>query len=401
MLKEKLGMHVAVYGTVRRSGGNVTAEASMISLADPKAKEPKTWKKTFSDDTERARGELARMIVEAVRRSAEWRPPEYGDESEPTKWPPPLNRNGGFESGHVGWERPDNAVTFIEAGPSGRGRILRIRTDVERDKWLAYHRALMFGKASPTNPPVLRRDTSYGSLAGLEGVHYPSEWIKATPGQRYWLVADMKGKTAGIFFPKIFVKGFRSWAHRADGLPEVSLVERKMTAGQFAALPVDRQKRLVAEDARKHPKRYLRECFRWYLACRNEEDVWKHYAAPFPPRGGLPDNVEWLQIQVYAYWPPGTFRFDNVHLYKDPRQAAPLKVEGARTPHFGKTSDVIERLDEMIAAMKALNEKRKKALAAGNAADAKQCEQELEKLKKQIEAFKKHYKRFQRKDTKW
>ena len=53
-----------------------------------------------------------------------------------------------------------------------------------------------------------------------------------------------------------------------------------------------------------------------------------------PPRGGLPGNVQWLQIQVYAYWPPGTYRFDNVHLYKAPKQTKPLPEEPARTDSF-------------------------------------------------------------------
>ena len=397
ILKDKLGMHVGIYGSVSRGGG-VTAEVCMIRLKDPK---PVTWKKTFSDDSERARGILVGKIAEAVRSSGEWKPPEYGDASEPAKWGPAVNINGGFETGHKGWDAADNATTFIEPGPPGRGKVLRIRTDVERDKWLAYRRKLRFGQASPANPPTLRRDTSYGSVAGLEGVHYRSHWIKAAPHQRYWLVADMKGKSAGIFFPKIFVKGFMDWSARADGLPEASLIERKMTAAQFAALPKARREALVAADARQHPERYRRECFRWYLACRNEEDVWKHYAAPFPPRGGLPDNVGWLQIQVYAYWPPGEFRFNDVNMYKDPRQKAPLKVEGARTPHFGKTSDIIERLDEMVAALKALQAKRKAALAAGDAAKLKECNRELQKLQEQIDAFKKAYKRFQLKDTKW
>jgi hypothetical protein len=105
-----------------------------------------------------------------------------------------------------------------------------------------------------------------------------------------------------------------------------------MTAQQFAKLPPARQKKLIADDAAKHPDRYRREVFRWYLACRNEEDTWKHYAAPCPPRGGLPASVQWLQIQVYAYWPPGEFRFDNVHLYKDPAQKAPLPEEPRKTP---------------------------------------------------------------------
>jgi len=41
-------------------------------------------------------------------------------------------------------------------------------------------------------------------------------------------------------------------------------------------------------------------------------------------------------VQIYAYWPPGPFRFDNVHLYKDPRQKAPLPEVKPRTPNFDK-----------------------------------------------------------------
>ena len=400
LLKDKLGMHMAIYGSVSKSGANVTVRAAMVSLANPK--KTTHWTKSFSDDTERARGELARKIVEAVRGSAEWKPPEYGDEAEPKTWPAkPINTNGSFEMGDRGWEPADNAVTFIEPGPAGRGKVLRIRTNVERDKWLEYKRKLMFGLTTPKNPPTLKPDTSYGSLAGLEGVHYKSDWIKADAGQRYWLIADMKGKTAGIFFPKIFVKGFCSWGHRADGLSEHSLIELKMSAKDFAALPRDRQKQMIAADVEKHPKRYLRECFRWYLACRNEENVWKHYAAVCPPRGGLPDNVEWLQIQVYTYWPPGEFLFDDVHLYKDPRQTAPQKVEGARTPQFGKTSDVVERLDEFKAAILRKTEQLKKARDARDKPKAATLIQELNELRKQLDAFQEHYKRHQRKDSRY
>ena len=399
MLKDKLGMHMAIYGSVSKSGASVNVQACMVSLVNPK--KTTQWKKSFSDSTERARGELARKIVEAVRGSAEWKPAEYGDETEPKTWPrKPINTNGSFEMGDRGWDPADNAVTFIEPGPAGRGRgkVLRIRTNVERDKWLEYKRKLMFGLTTPKNPPTLKLDTSYGSLAGLEGVHYKSHWIKADAGQRYWLIADMKGKTAGIFFPKIFVKGFCGWGHRADGLSEHSLIELKMSAKDFAALPANRQKQMIAADAKKNPKRYLRECFRWYLACRNEENVWQHYAAVCPPRGGLPDNVEWLQIQVYAYWPPGKFLFDDIHLYKDPRQKAPQKVEGARTPHFGKTSDAVERLDEFKALIVKKTDQLKKARDARDKPKAAALIKELTELKKQLEAFQKHYKRHQRKD---
>jgi len=303
-------------------------------------------RKTFFENSERAAGDVAKAIVEAIRGKKEWVPPEYGDQPEPkaSEWGKPLNVDGSFEKGGAGWDAPDHAGTFIEPGPAGRGKVLRLRTDIERDKWLAYRRRLRFGQADPSKPPKLKRDTSYGSVAGLEGLHYRSKWIAARPGQRYWLVADMKGKSTGIFFPMIFVKGFLDYTDRADSLPEVSLIERKMTAKAFAKLPPAQRKKILDADTKAHPERYRRECFRWFLACRNPDNVWMHYAAPFPPRGGLPANVRWLRIEIYAYWPPMSYYFDNVHMYKDPRQKTPLPEEKPRTPNFGKQVEKPKKL---------------------------------------------------------
>ena len=332
LMKDTLGVNLAICGSAQQAGEMVRAEVKVIDLTDPA--KPRQWEAVFSDGTERARGVIARQVVEAVRKQAEWRPPEYGDEPEPQAFGDPLNANGSFEAGAKGWDAPDNASTFLVAGPAGRGRVLKIKTDLERHKWLDYRRKLRLGLADATKPPKLAKDTSYGSVAGLEGVHYRGEFLRASPGGRYWLTADMKGKTAGIFFPKVFVKGYLDYTARAAALPEVSLVEMKLKPEDFAALPPAEQKQLIGRDVKAHPDRYRRECFRWYLACRNEEDVWMHYAAPFPPRGGLPKNVEYLRIEVYAYWPPGEFLFDNVHLYADPGQKAPLPEEKPRTPNF-------------------------------------------------------------------
>jgi hypothetical protein len=87
--------------------------------------------------------------------------------------------------------------------------------------------------------------------------------------------------------------------------------------------------------------RYVRECYRWYLPCRAPQGEWSHFAAPFPPRGGLPDDVEFLQIQIYSYWPPGEYFWDNVKLHADPRQHAPEPEARPRTPNAGRTSDAI------------------------------------------------------------
>ena len=329
LMTDRLAVQVALYGSVETRGEGLSAKLRLIDLTDPK--KPGGWTAEFADASERARAVLSKQIVERIRKQAEWQPPEYGDEAEPKSFGQPLNVNGRFEEGLAGWDAPDNVATFHIPGPSGRGKVLQITTDLERAAWMEYRRKLLFGQADPKHPPKIGKDSSYASVAGMEGVHYYSDWIDATAGQRYWLLADMKGKTEGIFFPKIYVKGYLDYSADANALPERSLVERKMTAGQFAELPPARRKALLAEDVKKHPDRYRRECFRWYLSCRNPENVWKHYAAPCPPRGGLPKVVRWLRVEVYAYWPPGDYLFDDVLLYKDPAQKAPLPEEKPRS----------------------------------------------------------------------
>ena len=333
LMTGQAGCDIALYGTVRKSGEGLSADVRCVNLQDPRV--PGGWRRQFADATERAATLIARDAVEALTGREEWMPPQYGDEPEPKDFGRPLNANGDFEQGGRGWQAPDNVASFLEKGPAGRGTVLRIRTDLARAPWLEYYRGLRLGQADPNRPPKIAADTSYGSVAGLEGVHFCSDWLTAEAGGRYWLVADVK-KAGGT--PKVFVKGFVDWSAQADGLPELSMAERKLTPQAFAALTPERRRQLIAEDAKAHSDRYRRESYRWYLNCTGGND-WTHYAAPFPPRGGLPRNVQWLQIQVYAYWPPGTYYFDNVHLYKDPAAKGPLPEEPARTEGFEKSRE--------------------------------------------------------------
>ncbi|MBN1554584.1 MAG: hypothetical protein JXA11_07545 [Phycisphaerae bacterium] len=321
LLAEKLGGHVGIFGTVHKTDQTVRAE---IGCVDLRSKDNPAWSKVFQSRGERVRAILAKQIVETVLGKTLQQPVEYGHEPEPPREAlgKPLNVNGSFDEGAKGWDAPDNVSTFLLPGPAGRGTILRVRTDLQRDPWLAYRKALRTGKANPANPPAIAKDTTYGSVAGLEGVHYRSRWIKATPKKRYWLLADCKHTTTGKrATPKVFVKGFlkiQKTPHAYDGLPESSLAEMNLTPEQFAALPEAKRRFLIEADVKKHPMRYVRECYRWYLSCPSESGKWNHFAAPFPPRGGLPEDVEYLQIQIYSYWPPGEYLWDNVQLHEAP-----------------------------------------------------------------------------------
>ena len=324
LMKDKLLVTIGIYGTVSVSGATITAEIACINFTNPGS--PADWAKTFSDSTQRARGLIARGVVEKITGQAEWTPPQYGDEDEPAKFGKPLNVNGSFDKGRLGWDPPDLAATFLIDGPKGRGKVLKVLTTVNRDQWIAYRRKLRMGQIKPTKDHGV---TYKGEpVAALEGVHYRGDWIDAKAGQRYWLTADKKGPGA-----KIFIKGFLDWSGQASGLPESSLARLGLTPEKFADLPRKKQQAMIKADARAHPERYRRECYRWYLNCGGSGN-WKHHAAPVPPRGGLPGHVRWIQIQIYSYWPPGEYLWDNVHLYKDPRQTAPLPAVDARTKNY-------------------------------------------------------------------
>jgi TolB-like protein len=347
LMAKRLGVTLAVYGSVAKAGAAVRLEAVCVDIrkhASPG--EARNWKRTFADDTQRSEAVISKAVCEAVTGGEEWKPPEYGDVKPPADLGKPLNRNGGFEQGHVGWQEPDNVATFIEPcprdmAPAGRGNVLRVRTDLARWPYIDYVRDIRMGKASPARPPKLGTDTGYGSLGGNEGVHFKSELLKATPGWRYWLSVDFHGPAG-----KVFVKGFRKTEHALDGLPESSLARLKLTPEQFSALPKEKRVKLVEEEARLQPENFLRECYRWYINCRGEAGKWNRLTECCPPRGGLPADVEQIQIQVYSYWPARTYWYDNVHFYKDPTLKEPIPEEKPRTPNFGRTSDVIERETE-------------------------------------------------------
>jgi TolB-like protein len=342
-LMERLAANVALTGTVRVEGRRVMADVRLLDRRDPNR--PVTWVRSFSDETQRAKGVIAAAIAEAAAGGKGWRPPAYGDEPEPEHFGPSLNANGDFESTGAGWEGPDCVATFLADGPEGRGKVLRIRTDLKREPYLEYRHRLLLGQADSRNPPAVPSDGTYSSLAGTEGVHYSSDWIRARAGQRYWLTAEVWAKAAGKggSNAKVFVKGFRDVSANPDGLSEQALAQRGLTPQAFAKLPAEQRASLAAEDAKAHPERHRREVYRWSLSCGGESGGWVHAAAPFPPRGGLPGDVEWLRIEIFAAWPAGEYCFDRVHLYADPRQSSPLPEVPARTPGTSRQNETQDR----------------------------------------------------------
>jgi hypothetical protein len=282
VLANELAANVAVVGTLRREGEVYIAD---VRLLDLRARaDDWLWQKQFSRGGERARGQLADDIAEAVTGVAVARPLEVGHDPEPEQLGPAVTPNGDFEKGAAGrpahWQPINNLTTFWIDDPAGRrGKIIRIQTDVYEWQWKAWRARLAKGaKLADAPKRVPTRGPKYDTVAGTYGIHLHNVDVDCKPGMRYRVLADMKGKTTDFFFPKVFVKGYR----------------------------------LIREKEERAPQ--YREVWRTYLACRNFENRWKHYSQTLRP----PAGVQKLRVIIYAYWPPGEYLFDNVRLVEEP-----------------------------------------------------------------------------------
>ncbi len=253
----------------------------------------------------------------------------------------------------------------------------------------------------PTYPP------KYDTIAGLHGVHFPSDPIPVKRGVVYRITVDLKGPEG----PKIWAKGyapFESTAFSAqdreiyrnylsckgeaadagngykrytrtflpnpfyclfdvedlagagDGSKATAMLRRRMAARDFALMPEDKQKQRLAKIG--FVARYdmvmpelvatvrdrllcanavygkvergeggLRLCLR-LMSVRIKQNVPlanQEYA--FASDAGLAKAcdefvalcerrlpfVQYVRVIPYPYWPPGTYRFDNVTLTEE------------------------------------------------------------------------------------
>jgi len=233
-----------------------------------------------------------------------------------------LLANGSFEEGRYwprGWEATDGLTTFWIAGGTDGHRCLRICTDVLDAQWkarfdqvraaveAATRRAGGDPQALPEDPvpPAPERIPTqppyYDTVAGLHGVHYRSAYVKIAPGAVYRFCIDARTEAVGE--PKVFVKGF--FDQRMQTRDGVQTVRR---------------------DAYRAPI-FLDPC----------DEQWRRYARLFHPSRSKstldkqPLKAEWLQVQIYAYWQPGDYYFDNARLeivgMEEPPPAATPKRE--------------------------------------------------------------------------
>ena len=222
-----------------------------------------------------------------------------------------LVSNPSFEQGRYwprNWEPVDRLGTLWVKGGSQGKRCVKLDTNIQDAQWVAWNSKVIIAvrelsektpggaQSLPTNPlpdPPERQPTAppyYSTVAGLHGIHYRSDYIRLKPRAIYRFSVDSRCDdvvTGGSVARKVFVKGFFDQRMKSETGKEVVL---------------------------------KRNAYRARIDLGQPGDKWKRYAFVFHParskslRKGKPIQPEWLQVQLYAYWPPGSAYFDNVRL---------------------------------------------------------------------------------------
>jgi hypothetical protein len=214
-----------------------------------------------------------------------------------------LLPNGSFEAGRYwpyGWDATDGLTTFWAPGGTDGKLCLRIYTDVLDAQWKArddeVRRAVALAgpdpQALPQSPvpaPPDRAETHppyYDTVAGLHGVHYRTGYVPVVPGAIYRFSIDARTDDRTEGTPRVFVKGF--FDQKMPTRDGVQVVRRDAYQAMMILDPCDSQ--------------------------------WRRYVLVFHPSkskstlGGKPLKAEFLQVQIYGYWKPGNYYFDNARL---------------------------------------------------------------------------------------
>ncbi len=288
LLKDRLAAKIGLWGKVERQGQalvmhfrglNLDRGAGRLTLRETRrAPEPQQVNPIQDEILRQLTGRRKKPVAEATP-EADAKVPTVGPELAP---------NGGFETGTTtpaGWDRIDGLTTFWSGGGAG-GKCLKINTDVYHDEWVAWRKKHKEGADADDAPdPTPTSGPKYNTVAGIYGVKYDSKPIPVTPGRAYKVSIQYRGKSTDVFFPKLFIRG---WA------------------------TVEGEKRVVYDA---------------YLALRCVEGAgkWKRGVRICEIPTDTQAPVEYLVLKIYAYWPPGTYYFDNVSLK---RVAPGTKIPG-------------------------------------------------------------------------
>ena len=288
VLKDRLAAEIGLWGRVEPAGQGLVMHFRGMNLArDPDGLAVNETRRTAQPQlTGPVQDEILLDLTGRKKKPVAEATPE-ADAKVPTVGPE-LVPNGGFEKGTkspAGWDRVDGLTTFWSGG-GVEGKCLKINTDVYHDEWVAWRKKHAGGASAEEAPdPTPTKGPKYDTVAGIYGVKYDSKPIPVTPGRAYKVSVRYKGKSTDFFFPKLFIRG---WAEVAG------------------------EKRVVYDA-------YLA------LRCVEGSGEWKRGVRIVEIPTDTQARVEYVVLKIYAYWPPGTYYFDNVSMK---RVAPGTKIPG-------------------------------------------------------------------------
>jgi hypothetical protein len=278
ILKDRFDAQAGLWGEVTTSGAATTIEVRGLNLAkgDKDLAISRSWRAEDKQFVNPAQDEiLAELTGLKKKKVAEATPEE--DAKVPTVGPE-LVKNGDFEKGDKtpdAWQKIDGLTTFYVMEGLGGGKCLRVNTDVYHDEWVAWQKKIKDGSvAADAPPPTPTKGAKYDTVAGLYGVAFFSDPIPVTPGKAYKVSLNYRGPGEDFFFPKVFIRGYADVGGEKRAVYDAYLALRSKTKGKD-----------------------------WEWNVRIVE-IPKDTKAP----------VEYVKLMLYAYWPPGTYWFDNVSL---------------------------------------------------------------------------------------
>ena len=199
---------------------------------------------------------------------------------------------GWRQKARFGWQQLDGLTAFYtEVKRNGKkAKVLKIDTDVLETEFHARTKKLQAGtkEAAPLKTPV-PQNKQYSTIGATYGISvWTDKPIKVKKDNWYFFSAEFLGRSSGMFFPKIFIKGYGKGEYKKlDN--NLKWVKAENMAGEKAVL------------------------YHTYLAMRNDENSgkWKKFSMVINPTMRN-KAVEDIGIQIYTYWPRGTFYYDNI-----------------------------------------------------------------------------------------
>ncbi|MBE3098146.1 MAG: hypothetical protein IMZ44_13600 [Planctomycetes bacterium] len=277
ILKERFAARYGLWGSVQPEGAGVAMDVRGMDVAASaeKCSISKTCRAAEKQLVNPMQDDILLELTGRKKKPVPEATPE-ADAKVPTVGPE-LVKNGGFETGAKSpdnWQRIDGLTTFWPAeGQAAKG--LKIVTDVYHDQWVEWQKKYKAGATAGQAPAAAPTSgAKYDTVAGIYGVAFDSDPIPVVPGKSYKISISYKGKSDDFFFPKLFIRG---WAK---------------VAGE------DR----VVYDA------YLA------LRCATAGKDWESNVRICEIPTDTPSPIQYVKLKIYAYWPPGTFYFDNVSM---------------------------------------------------------------------------------------